>query len=371
MATRLRLTLLCVLFTVVTAHAQEDTSTPDAAAGDTTEATSAPVAEAAAPAASKDKPEKTEAEKEAEKAKAIAKALKKKSKYPVSGSVGTSYTANHANFVDSEGDFGTQLISVNGSVNFAAHKHLSLSTGVSARKSIVNDYFSRGAATSTSEQPWEIGDISLGASFGKLYTIPVAKIGVTANSSLTFPLSRTSQAYGLLASGSASTALGWRRKNFNIGLSFRANYNVTEDSTIAVDCIRAPDICRISGADTGIPVSRVNYSTGLAIGYRLLDKKLSLGANYGLSSGIGAVEFEGDDNTSPYAQIGTQYGALAQSFGLSVGYRVLKKTNVSLSMRTSGTFYTNDNQSWRMPLFDTESDLHARTSYTLSVNQSF
>ena len=302
---------------------------------------------------------------------AAKKAAKKRSKYPVTGSVGTSYTANHANFVEAQGDFGTQLLSVNGAVNFMAHKHLSLSTGVSARKSIVNDYFSRGAATSTSEQPWEIGDVSIGASFGQIYTIPVTDISVVASSSLTFPLSRTSQAYGLIASGSATTALGWRHQNLNIGLSLQATYNVTEDPTIAVDCIKAPDVCQISGADTGIPVSRVNYSTGLAVSYLLLDKKLSLGANYGLSSGIGAVEFEDDENTSPYAQIGTQYGALGQSFGLTAGYRVLAKTNVSLSMRTSGTFYTNDNKAWRMPLFDTESDLHARTSYTLSVTQTF
>ena len=61
---------------------------------------------------------------------------------------------------------------------------LTLRTGVGARKSIVNDYFSRGAATSTTENPWEISDISLGANTGPIYSIPGTGISVLAGGSL-------------------------------------------------------------------------------------------------------------------------------------------------------------------------------------------
>ena len=64
------------------------------------------------------KKEETQAEKDAKREKAKKKALKRKSKYPVSGSVSTGYSANHANFVESGGDFGTQILSVNGGVSY-------------------------------------------------------------------------------------------------------------------------------------------------------------------------------------------------------------------------------------------------------------
>lgn len=351
MTFRILITLFCITWTAAYAQESEAVSGTDVAPAESTE--------------------KSKADLKAKFEKAAAKAAKRKSRYPVSGTVGTAYTANHANFVESEGDFGTQLLSINGGINYAAHQNLILNTGVSTRKSIVNDFFSRGAGTSTSEQPWEIGDVRVGASFGNVYTIPVANIGITAGSSLSFPLSRTSQAYGMIAAGTANTALGWRQGKFNMGLSLRATYNWTEDATIPVDCVKAPDVCRISGADTGIPVSLINYGTGISAGYGFLDGKLNISTSYGLSSGISAAKFEEDENTADYAQSGTQYGNLAQSFGLTAAYRVFTKTNVALIMRTAGTFFTNDNKSWRFPLFDTESDLHQRTSYTLSVTQSF
>jgi hypothetical protein len=120
-----------------------------------------------------------------------------------------------------------------------------------------------------------------------------------------------------------------------------------------------------------MPLSRFSYGTSFSVATSFFDKKLSVSTSYGLASGTGAVEFEDDEFTSEYAQTGTQLRALGQSFSTTVSYKVFKKTSLSLTMATAGPFYTNDNQAWRFPLFDTESDLHHRTSYTMSVSQSF
>jgi membrane protein involved in colicin uptake len=95
----------------------------------------------------KEKAELTDEEKKAKLEKAIKKAAKRKSKYPISGGLSTSYTGNHANFVESNGDFGTQILSLGGRVSYKAHRNLTLGTGVNGRKSIVNDFFSAGLAS--------------------------------------------------------------------------------------------------------------------------------------------------------------------------------------------------------------------------------
>ena len=105
--------------------------------------------------------------------------------------------------------------------------------------------------------------------------------------------------------------------------------------------------------------------------YPIFGKKGALSASYGLGAGFGAARFKDDEYTAEVAQRGTQLSGLSQSFSLSTSYRVLKKTSVSLSMMTMGAFFTNDNKAWRMPLFDTESNLHHRTNYSLGVSQSF
>jgi hypothetical protein len=319
----------------------------------------------------KKKPELTDAEKKAKSEKALKKAAKRKSKYPISGSIATSYTGNHANFVESNGDFGTQIFGLGGTVSYKAHKHLRLTTGVNSRKSIVNDYFSAGSASKTNEQPWEIGDLSLSMGFGKLYTIPVVDISISSGATFALPLSRTSRSFGIITASSLNTNLSWKLKKVRFGLGVRLGANVLESPTLKVDCVRAPDVCRIAGSEVGMPLSRFSYGSSFSVSTSFFEKKVTIRASYGVASGVGAVEFEDDEFTSQYAQTGSQLSALGQSFSTNVSYAVLKKTSLSLTMSTGGPFYTNDNQAWRFPLFDTESNLHHRTSYTLSVSQSF
>ena len=379
--------VLCITFSVSNAVAEdtkaedteaEDTKAEDTKAEDTeaedTEAEDTKAEDTKAEdtkAEEKKKPELTDAEKKTKAEKAKKKAAKRKSKYPISGSVSSSYTGNHANFVDSNGDFGTQILSLGGNVSYKAHKHLSLSTGVNSRKSIVNDYFSAGSASKTTEQPWEIGDLSLSLGFGKLYTIPVVDISISSGATVALPLSRVSRSFGIVTASSLNTNLSWKLKKVRFGLGIRLGANILESPTLKVDCVRAPDVCRIAGSEVGMPLSRFSYGSSFSVSSSFLESKLSIRASYGVASGMGAVKFEQDEFTSQYAQTGNQLSALGQSFSTSVSYSVLKKTRLSLTMSTSGPFYTNDNQAWRFPLFDSESNLHHRTSYTFAVSQSF
>ena len=145
---------------------------------------------------------------------------------------------------------------------------------------------------------------------------------------------------------------------------------LNENPTIQINCDNAPDNCIISGSDTAIPNALHNLSTRLALGYGFLDK-FRVGVSYGISVGFGAVEFPNDEFTSPIAQVGSQTSLGRQSFGTSFSYSPLKGSSIALSMSTLGSLYTNDNKSYRFPLFDTESQLHHRTRYSVSLSQAF
>ena len=86
--------------------------------------------------------------------------------------------------------------------------------------------------------------------------------------------------------------------------------------------------------------------------------------------GIGAVEFKEDDRSSLNSQDGYQLGTGGQSFSFGASYKVIKKTRLSARVSTGGGLYTSNNKHYRFPLFDTASNLHNRTSYTLSLSRS-
>ncbi|MGB0648070.1 MAG: hypothetical protein ACPGQS_12885 [Bradymonadia bacterium] len=293
------------------------------------------------------------------------------SSYPISGTMSARYTFNHANFVDSEGDFGTQVVSLGGNVNYSGLKKVILSTGLNGRKSLVNDFFSAGSASQTNEQPWEIGDISINAFAPRLYTIPGVDINVNGSISTSAPLSRASRAFGLVTASTLSTSFQWIRKQLFLSLNVNSTLNVLDKPTMQVDCARAPDVCRIAGSDVGMPLNRLSYGTSLTSAYSLLKGKLQLIAQFGLRGGYSAVEFESDEFSPEYAQSGRQYSMATQSFAYAVRYTLAGKNIITVSSSTAGPIYTNDNQVWRFPLFDTESNLHHRTFYSLSVLRLF
>jgi hypothetical protein len=292
----------------------------------------------------------------------------KKSSFPVSGSANVGYRFNHANFVESEGDFGYQSMSLGASVSYKIWKGLSASTGMNVRKTLATSYLNPGTASRTTQTPWEVGDISLGLSYGNFYKIPVVDIGFSSSLGLSFPGSKASQAAGLIMAVSPGLSASWKLNGFSVGLSGGYSYFLNENPTVQIDCDAAPQNCEVSGGDTANPNALHNLRGGVRLGYSFL-KMFSFGVKYSMANGYRAVEFQKDEFTSELAQVGTQTGLGRQSFGTSFSYKPLAKTSISVSMSTGGGLYTNDNKAFRFPFFDTESQLHHRTSYGVSISQ--
>ena len=292
----------------------------------------------------------------------------KKSKFPVSGSANVGYRFNHANFVESEGDFGYQSMSLGASVSYNIWKGLNASTGMNVRKTLATSYLNPGTASRTTQTPWEVGDIGLSLSYGNFYKIPVVDIGFSGSLGLSFPGSKVSQAAGLIMSVSPGLSASWALKGFSVGINGGYSYFLNENPTVRIDCDAAPQNCEVSGGDTANPNALHNLRGGVRLGYSFL-KQFSFGVKYSVANGYRAVEFQEDEFTSELAQVGTQSGLGRQSFGTSFSYRPLAKTSISVSMSTGGGLYTNDNKAYRFPFFDAESQLHHRTSYGISLSQ--
>jgi hypothetical protein len=280
-----------------------------------------------------------------------------------------SYGFNYVNFVESNGDFGYQRMGAGASVSYKIWKGLSASTGMNVQKTLEPSYLNPGTASRTTQTPWEIADVSLGLSYGNFYKIPVVGIGFSGSLGLGFPASKTSQSAGLIMSISPGLSAGWKMAGFSVGLSGGYTYFVNENPTVRIDCDIAPQNCEISGGDTANPNALHNIRGGLRLGYAFL-KMFSVGVKYSISNGFRAVEFPEDEFTSELAQSGSQTGLGRHGFSTSLSVRPLPKTSVSFSMSSGGGIYTNDNDSIRLPFFDTESNLHHRTSYGISLSQS-
>jgi len=291
-------------------------------------------------------------------------------KHPVNGTVSIGHAFNHANFVDSEADFGYQSISGSFGIIYSPVKSLSLSSSLAVRKMVVPDYFNSGTPSRTTRTPWEISDVGVNARYSNFYQIPVVDIKLSGGLGVTFPATKAAQSAGLIAAFSPSLTAGWSHSGFRTSISGSYTYFLNENPTIQINCDNAPDNCIISGSDTAIPNALHNLSTRLSLGYGFL-KKFNVGVSYGISVGFRAVEFPNDEFTSPLAQVGNQASLGRQSFGTSFSYSPLPGSTIALSMATLGSLYTNDNKSYRFPLFDTESQLHHRTRYSLTLTQMF
>ena len=291
-------------------------------------------------------------------------------KHPVSGSVTLGHAFNHANFVESDADFGYQTISANVGVSYSPVKSLSLGSSLGVRKMVAPSFLNAGTPSRTTRTPWEISDVGVNASYSNFYKIPVVDIGFSGGLSVSFPATKASQSAGLIAAFTPNLSASWAKAGFSVGLSGSYSYFLNEEPTIQINCDNAPDNCIISGSDTAIPNALHNLSTRANLGYRFL-KMFRVGVSYGISVGFSAVEFPDDEFSSPLAQAGTQRSLGRQSFSTNFGVTPVKGTSVSFSMSTLGSLYTNDNKSYRFLLFDTESQLHHRTRYGVSLTQFF
>ncbi len=299
-------------------------------------------------------------------------------KYPVGASASLSYGFNHANFVESNGDFGYQRVSASANVSYKVLEKVSLSSGLSVSKVVATAYDNSGGSSRNTLAPWEINDVSLSAAYGNFYKIPVVDIGLSASLGLGFPLSKRSSAAGLLMSTSPGVSASWAAAGFSVGLSAGYTFFLNESATVPLDCDAAPHNCVVSGGDTAIPNALHNIRGALRLGYSILDN-LSLSTSYSIANGYGAVSYEDDEVTSDYAQSGTQSGTGRHSFSLGLSYRPLPKTGISLSYRNGGGLWVYEgpdravsgSAKFNQPFFDTKNDnFHGATSYGISLSQS-
>ena len=319
--------------------------------------------------AGKDKAEAVEAEVKEKKPKG--------EKYPYGASVNMGYAFNHSNFVESNGDFGWQRLSLGANVSYMILEKVSLSTGLGVSKVLATAYDNSGGSSKNTKAPWEINDISVSSSYS-FYKIPVVDIGLSASLGLGFPLSKASSSAGLIMSTSPGLSASWSAAGFSVGLSAGYTYFLNDSPTIPINCDAAPQNCVVSGGDTAIPNSLHNIRGGLSLGYQII-KPLKISARYSLANGYKAVEFEDDERTSEFAQTGTQAGTGRHSFSLSLSYKVLAKTSVTLGYRNGGGLYVYEgpdravsgSAKFNQPFFDTKNDnFHGATSYSIGISQS-
>ncbi len=295
----------------------------------------------------------------------------KADKFPLSAGASISYRFGHANFIESNGDFGSQTLSVAPNLGYSLTKKISLGLSIGASKALDTSYFYSGTASKNVKAPWEVSDISLSASYGGFYTIPKVKIKMSSSLGLSVPMSKTSRAAGRIFVASPGLSLSWKKGDFSAGASFGYTYFLNQSATYQVDCGVYREVCDkqyLGSSETGIANPLHSLRTGLSLSYSL--KPVSFSLRYGLSNGASAVSGVQDEFTVDNAQVGTQWGLGGQSFGAGLSYAFMPKASLSFSYSVGGGIYTNDNERYRLPFFDFESQLRNRVSYGVSLSAS-
>ena len=295
----------------------------------------------------------------------------KADKFPLSAGASISYRFGHANFIESNGDFGSQSLSVSPNLGYQLTKKISLGLSIGATKALDTSYFYSGTASKNVKAPWEVSDVSFSASYGSFYKIPKLDISLSSSLGLSVPLSKTSRAAGRILVASPGLSLGWSKNDFSVGAGFGYTYFLNQSATYQVDCGVYQDVCDkqyLGSSETGIANPLHSLSASMSLGYSI--KPVSFSIRYGLSNGASAVSGVNDEFTADDAQVGTQWGLGGQSFGASVRYKILPKASLSFSYSVGGGIYTNDNERYRLPFFDFESQLRNRVSYGVSLSAS-
>ena len=102
----------------------------------------------------------------------------KADKFPLSAGASISYRFGHANFIESNGDFGSQSLSVSPNLGYQLTKKISLGLSIGATKALDTSYFYSGTASKNVKAPWEVSDVSFSASYGSFYKIPKLDISL-------------------------------------------------------------------------------------------------------------------------------------------------------------------------------------------------
>lgn len=299
--------------------------------------------------------------------------------YPVSATFGVGYRLNHANFVETEGEaanFGTQRLSFTADAGYDITDSISASVSFGVDKELSNTFdrpglgggLASGGGSTHVRRATELRDVGLGVAWSNFYSIPVVDIGLSAGLDGQLPASKASRSAGYLFGLTPSLTLDWSIGDFSSSLGFSYSRFFAEEATQKVNCDRFPEQCRISGNDLGVPLGLHDVSGELKLGYKFFGK-LNTSVSYSLGNSWGAVEFEDDVFTADMAQTGLQAGTGYHSTRIAASYKLFDKTSIGMSMATSRAVYKADGSGVTMPFFDMDSDLHHRTSYTVSISQ--
>ncbi len=293
-------------------------------------------------------------------------------KFPVSGSAALIYGVTNGTFASSAAaddvNFGLQTLTLGLGVRYAPWDFLSFSVDTGAAKVLDESGFGRGSTSTTTLRRTELADTSVSAGWGG-YKVEAADLHLGAGVAAGLPTSRASRAIGLIASVGPNVSLTWSKWGVSVSAIGAYAYSILESPTVQI-----PEEYRhlidVSGADLGEALSAHTIQAIGSIGYKIIDG-LSISAAYVWTNSYSAIEGPDDEYTSEYAQTGTQAGTGAHGTQFALSY-TLKATGTTFAagMMTMGGVYTNDNKSVRNPLYDTESDISHRTSYSFTLAQS-
>lgn len=295
---------------------------------------------------------------------------------PIDARFGLRVAFTHSNFVSGQRnerwgldapDLGWVRLAADVSLGYQLARKLRVSTSISMSKSLKNDYFSGPPEGAQTVRATEIGDLGLHAG-GRIGKLPRLEIDASWSVSAQLPTSATSRAGGVVFRLAPSLSLAREVGPIQLGLGGTYTFSRFDNPTQRIICERAPDNCRISGEDLGNPNTPHLFSCRVGVSHTIR-KRVTLAVSYGLSFGIGAVEFAEDAETSEYAQTGLQYAGLSQSLALSANWAIFDGTGLQGTVSTGAPFWTADGTSWRVPFVGLEGQL--LTIYSVSLSQSF
>jgi hypothetical protein len=336
--------------------------------------------------------------------------------YPLIGSVSSSVTWNHSNFVGTEksasadqfnlapsNGFGWSLLNINNALSYQWQFSPSLppifiSSGIGFTRALSEGFNRAGVIPSSTTQPMRfyVQDMNLSAGWSipnvaKL--IPRLNVNLGVNGSI--PFSMQSRALGVKTYLSSFISMIYATPiKIVIQSTAFVGYNVLENPTQQIDCSLTPQACQISGEDLGSPNDLMYWGGALNFQYPIFGG-LRVGLTYRMFGSLLAISFpdtEDDPLASEYAQSGNQVGSLIHGTTLSFIYgfnrtasaaqealnkslgvdqededSFLSRLSLFISMTTNDRLYAADGSRVTLPIFDFETDNRSRTTYTLSA----
>jgi hypothetical protein len=235
----------------------------------------------------------------------------------------------------------------------------------------------------TRQYEGRFGDISLAISDPVLYTVPVARIRMTAGLSATVPTSDFSQFQGLRTSIGANLGLSRGVGPVTLSYGLRASKNFHRFTTIVFNSERfAAEALVRANSPEAVTETRIAIMSGILPEWTVthsLQALFRLPANFGATVGFSLTDswtyadatiMEDDAFTNQNAVAGRGRNQIMVG-SLGVNYAFLNRYSVSASVATGQPPKTFDNQRFRFPFWDTQSGNLSYTTVGLSLSANY